>query len=198
MGDGVDPGRTGEIIYRLPLELAQIQVVVEPPPGEELPVGPPLDDPPVIDHQQLVGVPDRAQAVRDHEAGPPCHQVQERLLDAGLGAGVDAAGRLVEDQDRRVREDRPGDGEELPLPLAQIPGPLREDRLVALGELADEADRRRPSSPPRCTPRRSPRAVRSGCSPARSPRRGRSPGGRSPDGGAGPPSGSSGCPCRRS
>ena len=88
-------------------------------------MGPPLHDPPFVDHQELSRVADRAQPVGDDEAGPARHKGQKRPLDSGLGPGVDAARRLVEDENGRVREDRPGDRKKLPLPLALVPGPLR-------------------------------------------------------------------------
>ncbi len=43
-------------------------------------------------------------------------QRRHRVLEQQLGAGVDRAGRLVEDQQRRVGEERPGDRDQLPLP----------------------------------------------------------------------------------
>ena len=90
----------------------------------------------MTDH--LVGVADGAQAVGDHEAGAALHQAQQRLLDARLGAGVDAAGGLVQDQDGRVGQDGAGDGKQLALALAEVAGPLRELGLVAVRQLADE------------------------------------------------------------
>lgn len=50
-------------------ELAYIEFVVCPLFGEQLLVCPPLHNPPVLDEQHLVGVPDRAQPVGNDEAG---------------------------------------------------------------------------------------------------------------------------------
>jgi hypothetical protein len=61
-----------------------------------------LDDLAVADDQHLVGIADRAQAVRYHKAGPPLHQAQERFLQVFLGARIDIAGGLIQDQDIRV------------------------------------------------------------------------------------------------
>ncbi len=60
----------------------------------------------------------------------------KRLLDARLGAGVDAAGRLVQDQDARVGQDRAGNRQQLALSLAQVAAPLGEHRLVTLRQAA--------------------------------------------------------------
>ena len=56
-----------------------------------------LDDPPVIHHQDQIGIADRAQAVGDDESRPPLQQTQQRLLNMDLRARVDAASRLIED-----------------------------------------------------------------------------------------------------
>jgi len=76
--------------------------------------------------------------VGDHETGAPAHQPQHRFLNLHFGAGVDAAGRFIQDQDARIGQDRPGDGQHLALALAQIPGALGEHRLVAVRQVADE------------------------------------------------------------
>src|SRR5215472_2891411 len=54
----------------------------------------------------LVAVPDCARTMRDDKAGTRCDQPVERLDDDRLSSGIDRAGRLVEDQDRRVLEKR--------------------------------------------------------------------------------------------
>ncbi len=75
----------------------------------------------------------------DHDAGSPSEQGGEGGLDRRLGAGVDPAGRLVQDQDARVGEHGAGEGEELPLPFAEGAAPLAKLRLVAIRQGRDEA-----------------------------------------------------------
>ena len=65
-----------------------------------------LDDLSVLEHHDQVRVADRREAVRDDEGGPAGEERPERLLDAALGSDVDGRGRLVEDQEARVREQR--------------------------------------------------------------------------------------------
>ena len=55
-----------------------------------------------------------------------------------LGARIDAARRLVQDQDARIGEDGARDGEQLALSLAQVAGPLRKGRIVPVRQAADE------------------------------------------------------------
>ena len=74
----------------------------------------------------------------DHERGAAFHQVVQRLLDHGLVLGVDAGESLIQYQDGRVFQQRPGDGDTLFLPAGQPHRPLSDDGVVALWEVADE------------------------------------------------------------
>src|SRR5690606_24602864 len=62
-----------------------------------------------------------------------------RVLDEHLGAGVHRARRLVEDEELRLGEERPGDGDELLLPGRDAATLLVDDRVVAVGQTLDEA-----------------------------------------------------------
>ena len=64
----------------------------------------------------------------------PDLQSIERLLDQPLGLVVERARRLVEQQDRRILEDRPGDRHALALPARQAHAAVADDRVVAVGQ----------------------------------------------------------------
>ena len=68
----------------------------------------------------------------------PCEQAAERALDLPLGADVDGARRLVEDQDARVGEQRARERDELALAEREPRAALAELRLVAVLEPGDE------------------------------------------------------------
>src|SRR5690606_36078842 len=102
-----------------------------------------LDDLATDDDEDLVRLTDRAETVGDHEARTALHEPQHRLLDVPLRPRVDAAGRLVEDEDGRVAEDGARDREQLALALAEVAAALLQRRVVALGELHDEGIRLR-------------------------------------------------------
>ena len=89
---------------------------------------------PALDHQDLVGAADGGQAVRDHERRAALHQVREALLDQRLRLGVEARGRLVEDQDARVGEDGARDRHALALAARELDPALAHDRVVAVRE----------------------------------------------------------------
>ena len=68
----------------------------------------------------------------DHERRAADHQPVERVEDDRFGLRVDRRGRLVEDQDRRVLEERARDRDPLPLAAGQLRAALAEQRVVPL------------------------------------------------------------------
>ena len=66
------------------LDLHAEELGVASAAGEELVVGAGLDHPPILDHDDLVGVADGAEAVGDDEAGAPPHEAGEGALDEVL------------------------------------------------------------------------------------------------------------------
>ena len=79
--------------------------------------------------------------MRDHDAGAPFQQTFQRDLNPSLGIGIDVRRRFVEDQDGRVRDQRAGEAQKLPLAERQVTTLLIEHRVVAVGELNDEVVR---------------------------------------------------------
>src|SRR5262245_22582844 len=74
---------------------------------EQLGVRAGRDDPPVVEDQDLVGAGRGADALRDDDARLAARPVRQCGLDARLGRDVDRAGAVVEDQDRRIGQERP-------------------------------------------------------------------------------------------
>ncbi len=97
-----------------------------------------LDDLAVLHDQDDVGAADGREPVGDDEAGAVGPQPVHGFLDLDLGAGVDGAGGLVEDEDGRVGEEGPGDGQQLLLAGADVVGFLVDERVVPVGERVDE------------------------------------------------------------
>ena len=69
----------------------------------------------VVEHDDLVGVDDGRQPVRDHDERAVLGDRVDRLAHQLLVAAVEARGRLVEQQHGRRREQRAGDREPLAL-----------------------------------------------------------------------------------
>ncbi len=68
----------------------------------------------------------------------PSAQAVERLLHGALGLGVERARRLVEDEHRRVAQDRAGDRDALLLAAGEAVAALADDGVVAVGQRRDE------------------------------------------------------------
>ena len=72
-----------------------------------------LDDRAAVEHEDLVGVANRREPVRDRDRRASAGELVERLLDRALGLVVERGGGLVEDQYGRVAQDRAGDRDAL-------------------------------------------------------------------------------------
>ena len=89
---------------------------IQPALGHQLFMGAPLDDAAVLHHQDLIGVLDGGQPVGDGEDGLSFRQGGQGLLDQVFVLRVHAGSGLVQDDDGRVFQDGPGDGDPLFLP----------------------------------------------------------------------------------
>ena len=74
----------------------------------------------VLHDENLVGVPDGRETMGDDQRSPAAHQVRERILNQPLAFGVECGCGFVEDQDRRILEHGPRDGDALPLAARQL------------------------------------------------------------------------------
>src|SRR5213080_4271617 len=90
------------------------------------------------EHDDQVCVAHRREAVCDHEHRAVRHQAVDRLLYEALGLGVEGAGRLVEDQERWIAQQRPRDRDALALPAGEPRAALAQQGVVGLRELGDE------------------------------------------------------------
>src|SRR5439155_19957516 len=97
-----------------------------------------LHDLTALHHEDLVRAANGREAVGDYERRAATPQRAEPVLDRRLALRVEARGSLVEDQDPRVREDRPRDRHPLALAARQLDASLSDHGVVALLEPAHE------------------------------------------------------------
>ena len=107
-------------------ELVAGHLVVVAAAGDQLLVRPLLHDPAGVHHEDLVAVDHGAKPVADQDDRPLALERAQRLGDQLLVMRVQGAGRLVEHEERRLGQQRPGDGEALPLAAGEV--------LAALGD----------------------------------------------------------------
>ncbi|MNH91728.1 hypothetical protein D3C73_442960 [compost metagenome] len=74
----------------------------------------------------------------DDKACSAFHQRVHRLLDLDFSPCIDAACRFIENQDGRVRQNCPGNSQQLLLPLRNIGGFLVQNSVIAQRKCADK------------------------------------------------------------
>ena len=81
-------------------------------------MGTTFDDVPLLQDHDAVTVAYCGKSVGDHKGCPAFHQLIHTILYKLFGTGINGAGGLVQDQDRRVCNGCTGNGKKLPLALA--------------------------------------------------------------------------------
>ena len=105
----------------------------------QLGVGADVGQPAVGGHDRdPVGQVEGGLAVRDKQRGPARHHPVQGGVDLRLDPGVDGGGRVVEQQQPGVGDQRPGEGDPLPLAAGEREPLLADDAVVAVGQLANE------------------------------------------------------------
>ncbi len=92
----------------------------------------------LIEDQDPVRPPDLGQAVGDQQRRAPFQHPLDGPLDLVLGGAVNGAGRVVQDQDARVGEQRAGDRDPLALAARQRHPALPDAGLIAVGKPGDK------------------------------------------------------------
>ncbi len=101
-------------------------------------MGAALDEGALVHDPDLVGVADGGQAVGDGEGGEAVAHALDDGLDLGLGLGIDVGRGLVEQQDGGLQVEHAGEGQQLPLPGAELLPALAHLGIQALGQAAHQ------------------------------------------------------------
>ena len=97
-----------------------------------------LDDAAALHDDNAVGVADGGQAVGDDDHGAVAAQLDQGVLDGPLGLVVEGRGGLVEEQDGRVAQKGPGNGNALALATGELAAIGADPGGEAVGQLVDE------------------------------------------------------------
>jgi hypothetical protein len=90
-----------------------------------------LDDLAALDHQDRIGMHDGVQAVGDDDGGAALAQMLDRLLHLLFGFRIQRCGCFIEQDDRRVLDQRAGDRDALPLAAGKLRAMLADRGVVA-------------------------------------------------------------------
>src|SRR5437899_9918140 len=124
-------------------ELGGDQPRVEAAPREQLGVRAGFDHAAVVEDDDGVGPAHGGQAMRDHQRRAVLLETIEGGADGRLADRVQVRGGLVEDQDRRVLQERARDREALPLAARQPRAALAHDAVEPPPQRRDELRERR-------------------------------------------------------
>src|SRR5882672_945377 len=97
-----------------------------------------FDDLALVQHDDAIRGLHRREAMRDHEHCATFTNQPHVVLDHALGFIIERAGRLVEDQDARIREQGSRDRDALALAARKIRAVLFDDGLVPERQLEDK------------------------------------------------------------
>ena len=84
--------------------------------AHQLRMGALLGDGALVQHQNAISIDHAGQAMGKDQRGAPLHQPIECDLDDGLILGIHSRERFVQNQNRRIAQNSPGNGNPLALP----------------------------------------------------------------------------------
>ena len=102
-----------------------------------------FNQPAVVQHQNAVGFLHGGQPVGDDQGGAPAHGGLQRGLHHAFAFGIKRAGGFVEQEQRRVFQHGPGDGDALALTARQAHAALAQKGVVVIRQRHDELVRKR-------------------------------------------------------
>src|SRR5215471_2490962 len=138
VGHFLVPTRRRLLIGELLLDLLDApEASVETTGLEELGVRALLHQPPLVEDDNLVGLLGNPQPMRHDERAASRHCRAKRAEDLGLLAGIDRGEDVVEDEDGRLRHERAGERDALPLAARESETTLADHRLPAFGKAFD-------------------------------------------------------------
>ena len=100
-------------------------------------MGAALDDAAGLEHDDLVDPVQAVGLVGDQQRRASGGDVEQVVRECAARVRVEAGGWLVEDEHRRIREQRPGQGEPLPLATGQYRAVRSDWGVPAAGQRGD-------------------------------------------------------------
>src|SRR5205809_2193524 len=101
-------------------------------------MGAALDDLTLSHHENLVCFANRAQAMSYNEAGAILHEALERFLNELFRGCIDACGRLIQNQNRRILQQSASDADALFFSNAQFYATLAHSGIVSIRQVGNE------------------------------------------------------------
>ena len=99
---------------------------------------PPLDDLARLKHENAISLLNRTKPMRNSDCSPPPRSTIKRILDDLLALAIERRGRLIEQQDARITDKCPRDGDALFLAAGEHDALVAYDGGEAVGKREDE------------------------------------------------------------
>ena len=87
----------------------------------------------VLHHHNEVRIHNGGKSVGNHKGCATLHHIDHRLLDQGLGQGIQRRRGLIQDQNGRIGQHRSGNGQPLFLPHREFDALISQRRIISLG-----------------------------------------------------------------
>ncbi len=101
-------------------------------------MGAALNDTPLFQYHDAVGITHGRQSMGNYKCGAAFHQRIHTALYQAFGTGIDGGCGFVQNQYRRVSHGHAGNGQQLPLTLTEVCAVAGELGVIALGQTGDE------------------------------------------------------------
>ena len=95
----------------------------------------------ILNHQNPIRRPIRRQSMRNDEARPPRQHLLNRVLNQLFRLRINRGRGFVQHENRRIRQNRAGEGNQLFLTGGEAVAALANVRLIAILHVADEGFR---------------------------------------------------------
>ena len=115
-----------------------IDLAIETGLGHQFLVRAALDDAAIFEHQDQVGIHDTLDAMGDDEGRAVVHKLHQRIVDLSFGLGINRRRGVVQDQDARVLEQSPGNGDTLFLTAGESHALFAYQRIVSIRKALDD------------------------------------------------------------
>ena len=86
-----------------------------------------------FEHRNHIGAANRRKAVSDDEHRAPSHQIVQRALHEHLGFGIELGSRFIENQNRRIFQERARNRQPLALAAGKPLAAVANQSLIAAG-----------------------------------------------------------------
>ena len=138
MGKGAPLKRHAEFDLSIESSVHAVKTVINSAQGHELLMGSFFHNAVLSQDQNQIRVPYGSEAVGDGKGSAALRQFLQGALHQLFALVIQGRGGFVQNQNRRVFQENPGDADPLLLPSGKLYAPLSHIGVIAVGQVRDE------------------------------------------------------------